>query len=107
MRAVWADTFVTDDVLTRCISELRRAFGEDAKEPRVIETIPRSGYRLLAAVQVVGAASSARQRGRPSQSSLRFLAGIIGLAVLVFLLVKSGIRERFFPSAPHTPIQSL
>src|SRR5271155_4593935 len=47
---VWADTFVTDDVLTRCISELRKAFDEDAKNPQIIETIPRSGYRLLAAV---------------------------------------------------------
>src|SRR5262249_54718327 len=33
--AVWADTFVTDDVLTRLISELRKAFDDDAKQPRV------------------------------------------------------------------------
>ncbi|MFB3922731.1 MAG: winged helix-turn-helix domain-containing protein [Terriglobia bacterium] len=51
MRAVWADTFVTDDVLTRAISELRRVFGDDSKEPRFIETIPRSGYRLIAPVE--------------------------------------------------------
>jgi Tol biopolymer transport system component/DNA-binding winged helix-turn-helix (wHTH) protein len=48
MRTVWPDTFVSDDVLTRCISELRRAFGDDAKEPHVIQTIPKSGYRLIA-----------------------------------------------------------
>jgi DNA-binding winged helix-turn-helix (wHTH) protein/Tol biopolymer transport system component len=48
LRTVWPDTFVTDDVLTRCISELRRAFGDDAKEPRFIQTIPKSGYRLIA-----------------------------------------------------------
>ena len=45
MRTVWPDTFVGDDVLTRSISELRRVFGDDAKEPRVIQTIPKSGYR--------------------------------------------------------------
>jgi DNA-binding winged helix-turn-helix (wHTH) protein len=50
MRTVWPDTFVGDDVLTRCISELRRVFGDDAKEPRVIQTIPKSGYRLIAGV---------------------------------------------------------
>jgi DNA-binding winged helix-turn-helix (wHTH) protein/Tol biopolymer transport system component len=50
MRTVWPDTFVGDDVLTRCISELRRAFGDDVKEPRFIQTIPKSGYRLIAGV---------------------------------------------------------
>jgi TolB-like protein/DNA-binding winged helix-turn-helix (wHTH) protein/Tfp pilus assembly protein PilF len=50
IRTVWPDTFVTDDVLTRSISELRRVFGDDAKEPRVIQTILKSGYRLIAQV---------------------------------------------------------
>jgi DNA-binding winged helix-turn-helix (wHTH) protein len=50
IRTVWPDTFVTDDVLTRSISELRRVFGDDAKEPRFIQTILKSGYRLIAQV---------------------------------------------------------
>jgi DNA-binding winged helix-turn-helix (wHTH) protein/TolB-like protein len=51
MRAVWMDTFVTDDVLTRAISELRRVLGDDAKQPHIIETVARSGYRVIAPVQ--------------------------------------------------------
>ena len=50
MHTVWPDAFVTDDVLTRAISELRRVFGDDAKESRFIQTIPKSGYRLIARV---------------------------------------------------------
>ena len=50
---VWRDTFVTDDVLIRCISELRKAFGDNAGQPAVIETIPKKGYRLLLPVTVV------------------------------------------------------
>jgi Tol biopolymer transport system component/DNA-binding winged helix-turn-helix (wHTH) protein len=52
MRAVWPDTFVGDDVLTRAISELRRVFGDDVKDPRFIQTIPKSGYRLIAPVSL-------------------------------------------------------
>ena len=50
MRAVWPDTFVTDDVLVRSISELRKAFDDDAKNPQFIQTIPKGGYRLLVPV---------------------------------------------------------
>lgn len=53
IKAVWAETFVGDDVLTRCISELRKAFDDDAKAPRIIETIPKRGYRLLEMVEPI------------------------------------------------------
>jgi Tol biopolymer transport system component/DNA-binding winged helix-turn-helix (wHTH) protein len=54
MQAVWGDTFVTDDVLTRSVSELRKAFRDDSKEPRYIQTIPKKGYRLIAHVSYDG-----------------------------------------------------
>lgn len=53
IQAVWPGTFVTDDVLKRCISELRRVFEDDAREPRIIETIPKRGYRLLSPIEEV------------------------------------------------------
>ena len=49
---VWPDVFVGDDVLIRAISELRRAFSDDPKLPRTIETVPKVGYRLIAPVRV-------------------------------------------------------
>jgi DNA-binding winged helix-turn-helix (wHTH) protein/TolB-like protein/Tfp pilus assembly protein PilF len=55
MQTVWPDAFVTDDVLTRAISELRRVFGDDPKESRFIQTIPKSGYRVIARVSPTGA----------------------------------------------------
>lgn len=45
--AVWPDLFVSDSVLTRAIAGLRRAFEDDARQPRFIETIAKRGYRLL------------------------------------------------------------
>src|SRR5262245_57806309 len=53
IQAVWKDTFVADDSLTRCISELRSALGDDPKEPRFIETIPRRGYRLMTVAEPI------------------------------------------------------
>jgi len=50
---VWPDTFVGDDALTRCISELRRAFEDDPKTPQVIETIPKRGYRVMVKVEPI------------------------------------------------------
>ncbi len=51
IKEVWPDTFVTDDVLKRCIPDLRKALGDDRRNPRFIETIPKVGYRLLTAVE--------------------------------------------------------
>lgn len=51
LKTVWPETFVTDDVLIRSISELRRVFEDDAHEPRIIQTIPKRGYRLIASVE--------------------------------------------------------
>ncbi|PYQ64091.1 MAG: hypothetical protein DMF53_08375 [Acidobacteria bacterium] len=50
MREVWGDSFVTDEVLSHAIWELRKAFGDEARNPRYIQTIAKKGYRLLAAV---------------------------------------------------------
>ncbi|MEO1728939.1 MAG: winged helix-turn-helix domain-containing protein [Bacteroidota bacterium] len=48
--AVWPEVFVSESTLSRCVSQLRKVFGDDPQAPRVIETIPRSGYRLIAPV---------------------------------------------------------
>ncbi|MFQ5741865.1 MAG: winged helix-turn-helix domain-containing protein, partial [Acidobacteriota bacterium] len=50
IQAVWADTFVTDEALWHCISELRRVFEDDPKNPRFIQTVTKKGYRLIAEV---------------------------------------------------------
>jgi len=51
IRNVWKDTFVTDDVLTRAISELRRILGDDAKQPHIVETVAKRGYRIIAPIK--------------------------------------------------------
>jgi TolB-like protein/DNA-binding winged helix-turn-helix (wHTH) protein/Flp pilus assembly protein TadD len=44
LEAVWGDVVVTEDSLTQCVVEIRRAIGDHARE--VIRTVPRRGYML-------------------------------------------------------------
>jgi tetratricopeptide (TPR) repeat protein len=75
IQAVWADTFVTDDVLTRAISELRKAFDDDPHEPRVIQTIAKSGYRLIAPVEPLSVLRA--------PVAYKRIAGLVFIAVLI------------------------
>src|SRR4051794_25345511 len=67
--AVWPDTHVADGVLKVSIAELRRALGDSATSPRLIETVHRRGYRFLAPVQDVRTATVGRADDRATRSS--------------------------------------
>src|SRR5690606_14718409 len=49
--AIWHDVVVTDDSLIHAISVLRRALGDERHQPKFIRTVPRRGYRFVAAVE--------------------------------------------------------
>lgn len=50
MDEVWRGIPVTDEALTQCIRTLRRALDDSAGAPRFIETVPKHGYRFVAAI---------------------------------------------------------
>jgi len=87
LEEVWRGVPVTDEALTQCIKTLRRALGDDAANPRFIETIPKHGYRFIAAVEPAGnqAAIAPAAGTLPGQDLRRFLllggAGTIGAGV--------------------------
>jgi DNA-binding winged helix-turn-helix (wHTH) protein/Tol biopolymer transport system component len=97
IHAVWPDTFVTDDVLTHAISELRRAFGDDARRPRFILTVPKGGYRLVAPTErAAAAAASARTPELAKGPRLRKLA----VAAMVLLGAAMGTAYRLTRPLP-------
>ncbi len=49
---VWAKRFMAESVLSGLIAELRALLGDQAHEPRFIETVPKRGYRLVAPVEL-------------------------------------------------------
>ncbi len=72
---VWSGTAVSDDALTSCVQELRRALSDDPRRPRFIETRHRRGYQFVAPVSQ----SKAVDDGSPPQA-----AGASTIAVLPF-----------------------
>lgn len=48
--SVWSGVAVSDDALTSCVQELRRALDDDPRQPRFIETRHRRGYRFVASL---------------------------------------------------------
>lgn len=48
MDAAWSDVAVVDDNLVQAIGAIRSALGDDPREPAVIQTVHRRGYRFIA-----------------------------------------------------------
>lgn len=49
----WHDTAVTDNAVVQCITDIRKALGDDSRHPRFIKTIPKVGYRFIGTVEVI------------------------------------------------------
>src|SRR3954452_4583123 len=62
----WPGVTVTDDSLTQCISEIRRALGDAGRD--LVRTVPRRGYMIVAAEQPVTKIEPASSRGRSPDS---------------------------------------
>ncbi len=76
-REVWQGRVVGYDALSRAITKLRKAFGDDPMQPRVIETIPKVGYRLVAEVKKVGPEPPSSEPAEPHSSLERKLTAIL------------------------------
>ncbi len=94
--SVWRGGAVSDDALTQCIVELRKALGDSARNPRFIETIPKRGFRLIESVSEPSAPAPQRSSARRST----YLAFGAGLALVVALIVLGLDRE-----APRVAVQ--
>ena len=84
IEAVWGGRPQTDDVITRCISALRRALGDDARHPKYIETVQRRGYRaMLPAVMLADDAGD----DPPRRESVRLDLVLIAVGFLAVVMV--------------------
>lgn len=99
LEEVWGKVIVSDDAITRCVSELRNILGDTGSERTYIRTIPRRGYSLLVPVTpdvsqeellqsgVLQTESPASQPVSRLSVFLRY-AGVFAIAVASVLLVQ-------------------
>jgi len=102
---LWAaDTFVDfEHGLNKAINKLREALGDDADNPRFVETLPRQGYRFIATVEspvsedsrIPGPSSSPESSAR--NNLLKRTGVIAGVIVLVLICLA------FWRSQPQPP----
>jgi DNA-binding winged helix-turn-helix (wHTH) protein/TolB-like protein len=89
---VWPqDTFVEfDHALNTAVKKIRIALGDCADSPDYVETIPKRGYRFIAAVEVVDALRGCPAEdglltgsaGNPPRGNLK-IAGVVALAIML------------------------
>ena len=102
---VWNGAAVSDHSVANAISDLRKALGDDRKNPIYIETIPKRGYRLVETVRAVNtdaentndAAIAVRSTHRPLPRALILAATALFISVVfIFVLLRPATPERLF-----------
>ena len=87
--AVWKETFVTPNAMTRVIAQLRKALGDDARESHLIETVPTRGYRFIADVRTAGEsdpeAPTPPPAASPTGQALGWRLALAGAGVVILL----------------------
>jgi Tol biopolymer transport system component/DNA-binding winged helix-turn-helix (wHTH) protein len=123
--AVWTGTFVTPNVLSRAVAQVRKGLGDESQDARFIETIAKRGYRFIAPVTVIqpvtapdpepalpampaAIAARAAGAGLPAAEAGRrtWVVPLLAvLAVAVIAVVIFAFRARSQPDAPATDLQ--
>jgi TolB-like protein/Tfp pilus assembly protein PilF len=80
LAGVWGERAVSDEPLTRCIAELRKALGETQEERTYIETVPKRGYQLIAPVDGF---DDKKSESRPGGRKLWPVASLFILAIVI------------------------
>lgn len=101
--AIWGKADVADTQLIQTVLKARRALGDTGDEQRAIRTIPRFGYRWVAAVEVVEAEEAGDEPTlappepappAPRASSRRWTLAVVALLALVCVVAGIALQLR-------------
>ncbi|MDH5178106.1 MAG: winged helix-turn-helix domain-containing protein [Gammaproteobacteria bacterium] len=105
----WEGVVVGYDALSTTIIKLRKALGDDSRQPRYIETVSKKGYRLIAAVSHAGKpAGVTRTTGAGLRHAKQRLAVYLGIGLLaVVVAAYLGLRGNDAPPQGQSDTASL
>lgn len=69
LKSVWPDSFVEEGNITFNVRQLRKALGDSTQSPIYIETVPRRGYRFVAAVETETITSPGEEANERSEEA--------------------------------------
>nr|WP_280921068.1 winged helix-turn-helix domain-containing protein [Frateuria flava] len=107
LERVWGHKYVTAATLSRVISQLRQRLGDEAAEPRYIQTVHGLGYRLVAPVAAAHAADAAVARPEAPAHSYYRDHDRHGIAVLPFVNMSGEVENEYFSDGIAEEILSL
>ncbi|NEX94714.1 winged helix-turn-helix domain-containing protein, partial [Caulobacter sp. 17J65-9] len=99
---LWDGRAVTHDAVTRQVAKLREAFGDDAREPQVVKTVPKIGFLLLVEPQPIrseAAGADPSSPGPETQARPDRRRRLWGVAAAV-LVVAAGVAAVGFSRRP-------
>ncbi len=96
METVWADSFVEEGNLKFTVNQLRKALGDDARNPDYIETVAKRGYRFIAEIEKTSTDSKDEQFNFTPNNLSENLSPIIGRDRQIFeikqILTQKNVR---------------
>ncbi len=106
MEEVWPGMIVGDEALSNAVKKLRNAFNDDFQNPRIIDTIPKAGYRLIAEVKQLNPVQGPDNNELNShlgqndrRNWLAFGAITITLLILSLWFLVGTEKQELFPSS--------
>jgi len=105
---LWDGRAFSDEPLTRCIATLRHVLGDSPTNPEYIQTIPKSGYRLVCPVELLGQTTDDADVGGPSVTRKEgVLTSRRGIALAAFLgLILIAVLYVAYQPLMTGPVQS-
>ena len=107
MAAVWPNVAVTDDSLVQCVTEIRRALGDDAH--KIIKTVPKRGYVFEPGAAVAPLAASISKSPAAKTRIGLIAAGLAALFAIaaIFWLPRASRLASHVPSIAVLPLDDM
>lgn len=99
LQALWPGVVVTEESLTRCVSDIRHALGDEGQQ--IIKTLPRRGYMVAAPISMADAA--APPAGRAPAAQRRRWPAIVAVAVSMMVLAAAWVAWHGGPAPEEGP----